>query len=206
MKVFSEQECPQGSDTWFELRKGVPTASRFDRILTARKMKISGQADGLIAELIGEKFSLITPENVEHYTNRAMRWGEECEAEARRWYSLETNGDVLQVGFCLTDDGRFGCSPDGLVGEDGGLELKCPQPKTQVEYLLANELPAEYKAQVHGALIVTEREWWDFLSYAPGLPPFVVRVTPNSYTRELRVALEMFWERYQESLARVKSF
>jgi hypothetical protein len=206
LKVYTAEECPQGSDTWFEVRKGIPTASRFDRILTPKKMKLSGQVDGLIAELIGEKFSLITPENVEHYTNRAMRWGEECEAEARRWYSLEVDEDVVQVGFCLTDDGRFGCSPDALVGKPGGLELKCPTPKVQVEYLLAGVLPDEYMAQVHGNLIVTEREWWDFVSYSPGLPPFRVRVVPNSYTRELRVGLEMFWEKFQEALARGKSF
>ena len=205
MKVFTAEECPQGSDTWFDLRKGVLTASRMGRILTPKTGKLSAQADGLINELIGEKLSLIPPEGVENYTNRSMRWGNICEAEARSWYAMERNLEVQQVGFLQTDDGRFGASPDGLVGEDGGLELKCPQSSTQVGYLLAGELPGDYRAQVHGSLIVSGRAWWDFLSYSPGLAPLLVRVVPDEYTRQLRVALEMFWEKYQEALARVKS-
>lgn len=201
MKII---ECQQGSPEWFEARKGIPTASRFSKILTPKTLKLSASADDLICELIGERMSLIPPEGADAFMNRAMRWGTECEAEARAWYAMEADMDVRQVGFVLTDDGRIGASPDGLVGDDGGLELKCPQASTQVAYLLAGELPAEYKAQVHGALIVTNRKWWDFLSYHPGLPPLLIRVFPDEYTVVLMEALDHFYARYQAALARVR--
>jgi len=202
MKII---ECEQGSSEWFEARKGVPTASRFGMVLTAKTMRLSAQADELINQLIGEKLSLIPPEGVEHFTNRAIRWGEQTEDEARAWYSLETNHDVQQVGFCLTDDGRFGCSPDGLIGDDGVLELKCPQAATQVSYLLAGGLPSEYRAQCAGALIVTGRPWLHFVSYSPGLPPLLVKVQRDEYVEKLAAALEEFHIRYQDALERITS-
>jgi len=78
---------------------------------------------------------------IEAYTSRAMQDGIDMEPEARACYSFLAGGEVKQVGFCLSDDGRFGCSPDGLVGDDGGLELKCPLPKTHIKYLVEGELP-----------------------------------------------------------------
>ncbi len=80
------------------------------------------------------------------------------EAEAVAWYELQRDVTVQRVGFVLRDNEKVGASPDGLVGEDGGLELKCPLPKTQVARLLDGELPAEYRPQVHGALLVTGRQ------------------------------------------------
>ena len=133
--------------------------------------------------------------------NQAMKWGVETEAEARNWYSMETGIDVLEVGACETDDGRFICSPDGLCGEDGGCEIKCPSAATQVKYLLAGTLPDEYRVQVHGSLVVTSREWWDFLSYAPGLPPFVLRVHPDAFTTLLAKALHQWYDQFQATLA-----
>ena len=200
--VFYDVE--QGSDSWFELRKGRPTASNFKRILTP-KGKLSAQADDYIAEIIGERFSLIPPEHVESYTNRSMRWGAITEEEARRFYCMERGTEVTNGGFCMDDEDRFGASPDFLVGEDGAGELKCVQPGTQVRYLLDGVLPPEHFPQTHGHLIVTGRKYVDWLSYCPGLPPLLIRVVPSAYTRELRVALEIFWEKYQSALARVKS-
>jgi len=197
-------DVQQGSEEWFLLRKGVPTASRFDMILTAKTLKPSTQQDALICNLIGEKLSLIPPEGVENFTNRAMDWGRHCEEEARRWYCLERNVDVTNGGFCLTDDGRFGASPDSLIDSDGGcLELKCPQANTQVKYLLTGTLPPEYAAQCHGHLIVTGRKYCDFLSYSPGLPPLLVRVVPDDFTKQLRIALEVFHEKYAATLKRL---
>lgn len=197
MKFF---DVEQGSDSWFELRKGVPTASEFGRILPPKTRKPGAGARSYIEQLVGERFAIHHPERVENYTSRAMRWGAESEAEARRWYCLEHNANVTNGGFCMTDDGRFGASPDFLVGDDGCGELKCPLPATQVGYLLGDGLPEEYVAQVHGHLIVTGRDYCDFLSYCPGLPKLLVRVTPDEYTQALRVELELFWDRYQEAL------
>lgn len=196
MKIF---ECKQNSPEWWELHRGRATASSFHKILTAKTQKLSSQCNELICELIAQEATLGPIQGPEVMT-RPMERGIDIEPEARRWYEMERGLDVREVGFCLTDDGRFGCSPDGLVGEEGGLELKCPLLKTHVGYLTGpKEIPGEYKAQVHGCLIVTEREWWDFLSYAPGLPPFMLRVVPDSFTHELRVALEIFWSNYQEA-------
>lgn len=197
-------ECEQGSMEWFQARRGIPSASNFDRIITPKTGKLSAQADDYICELIGELNTPYLPEWAENYTNKAIRWGEQTEQEARDWYTVDTGNQVRQVGFCTTDDARFGCSPDGLIGEDGGLELKCPQPKTHTAYLLKGGLPDEYRPQVHGALFVTGRPWWDFASYSPGLPPLLVRVVPDDYTRALADALENFHLRYSAALEKVR--
>jgi hypothetical protein len=196
-------DCKQGTLEWLQARRGIPTASQFDRILTPKTMKLSAAADDYICELIGDMLRL-TPPAAEGYLSPAVQHGIETEAEARRWYSLEADADVQQVGFVLSDDGRFGCSPDGLVGDDGGLELKCPQPKHQIKYLLAGTLPDEYRAQVHGSLIVTGRAYWSFASYCPGLPPLLLRIEPDEYTARLREALDQFHTRFQAMLAKFR--
>lgn len=164
-------------------------------------MMLSAQAESYICRLIGDKYSLeYPPVTVE---TAAMKRGTQLEPEARSYYEMDRGLDVEQDGFCMTDDGRFGCSPDGLVGIDGGLELKCPSPSTHVSYLLEGVLPSEYKAQVHGSMIVTGRAWWDFMSYCPGLPPLLIRVGPDDYTEKLRTALEAFWLRLIEADAKI---
>jgi putative phage-type endonuclease len=201
---MKEFDVEQGSSEWHDLRKGVITASRMGRILTPKTLKLSAQADDLAAELIGEKLSLIPEEGAENFTNRAMRWGSFCESEARNWYAMERNANVRQIGFCLSDCGRWGASPDGLIDPDGVLELKAPQPNTMVKWLLAGEVPPEHLMQCHGALLTTGRAWIDFLAYCPGIPGLLVRIEPNELTEALRVALEAFYEKYQFALEKVK--
>ncbi len=195
----------QASSEWFELRKGVPTASRFNMILTPKTGKPSAQQETLINQLVGETLSLIPEEGIENATTHPMRWGVRCEEEARRYLSLHLNEDITNGGFCLTDDKRFGSSPDGLIGQDGVIEIKCPQPETQVGYLLKDdELPPEYRWQVQGHLLVTGRPYCLFVSYCPGLAPLVVRVEPNDDTKRLAAALEEFHAKYVATLKRVK--
>lgn len=189
-------ECVQYSDLWWEARIGIPTASQFKRIVTPSKLAVSASADGYINELIAARLHFDPPVMSERPMNAAMRHGVDTEPDARNWYAFDRGVDVQQVGFCTTDDGRFGASPDGLVGEDGGLELKCPQLDTQIGYLRDGVLPHEYVLQVHGSLIVTGRAWWDFLSYCPPAPAFLVRVTPDQFTERLAAALEDFHDRY----------
>lgn len=186
-------DCVQGTPEWFEAKRGVPSASNFDRILTPKTCKPSSAQQGLIFELIAD-IARIGPPPVS-YTNDDIRRGLELEPVARSFYLMERGllaEDIKQVGFVLTDDRRFGCSPDSLVGEDGLLELKCPKLEVQAEYLWTGELPATYKCQVHGQLIVTGRKWVDFMSYSPGLDPFLIRVTPDEFTAKLREALDLF--------------
>ena len=110
---------------------------------------------------------------------------------------MENEVEVVQVGLCISDCGRWGASPDGLVGDDGLVELKNPLGKTQVERLLTLEpkLPTAYIQQVQGQLFVTERSWCDFVSYVPGLPLFVLRVYRDSiFCDKLEAALIEFCE------------
>jgi hypothetical protein len=189
----------QYSPEFWEIRKGIPTASCFDRILTPKKGELSSQADDYAAELIADIACLSPPFFTERSGHtEAMRNGINCEPEARRFYEFERGVTVTNGGFCLTDDGRFGASPDGLIGDDGALELKCPLLKTQAKYLIGKTLPTEYKVQVHGQLLVTGRKWVDFLSYSPGLAPLLIRVTPDAFTDKLSEALDQFWEIFME--------
>ena len=183
-------DCEQGSEEWLAARMGVPSASNFRKILPSN-MKLSTQAPGyrhtLLAELLGVRAEL--------YQNDAMKRGTELEPEARETYEFVTGATVEQVGFCWRDDGRIGCSPDGLIGEDGGLEIKCPMAHTHVAYLLRGECPHDYYPQVQGAMYVcgSGRQWWDFMSYYPGLPPMIVRVErDDEYISALGDALDDF--------------
>lgn len=201
--------CAQYSPEWWELRRGVPTASAFDRILTAAQMKPSAQQDDYIAELIAEKAQFVVPympaEMDGGYVNSEMEEGIRREPEARSWYAMERGVDLQQVGFVLSACGRFGCSPDALVGDEGGLELKNPSPKVHLRYLLKGTLPNEYKCQVHGSMIVARRLWWDFLSYCPGFAPLLIRVKRDDFTAALHEELERFHAKYVRTQAQVSA-
>jgi len=153
-------------------RLGCPSGSGFSKLITSTGKESTSRAsyvNGLIAEkVMGE-----IPET---YDNEWMARGRELEPDARAFYEFERGVTVQEVGFCKHDKYECGISPDGLVGPDGGLEIKCPAPSTHVKYFRAGKMPNEYKAQVQGCLWITERQWWDFLSYHPSLPPFLIRV------------------------------
>jgi len=165
-------DVKQGSQEWLDLRLGIPTASQFHRIITAKTLKPSAAAQEYIHELIAE-WALGEP--LDEDANSFMLRGSTLEQEAVDWYEFTTDRTIDRVGFCTTDDGRVGCSPDGLVGNSGGLEIKCPGVKNHIGYLVGS--PAEkYKAQIQGGLWVCEREWWEIISYNPELPQRLVRV------------------------------
>lgn len=193
----------QYSPDWWRLRCGYPTASAADRILTPTG-KLSAQARKYVAELIGDRCCLTPNFFTDRPVTRDMANGSNMEPEARRWYAMERpESRIQQVGFCVDASGRYGCSPDALVDDDGVCELKCPRLSTQVEYLEDGVLPSDYVPQCHMHLIVTGRKWVDFTSYAPGLPGFIVRLVPDSYTEKLRVALEDFHNLYQSAIKRI---
>lgn len=196
---------PQLSPDWWEAHRGKITGSAMNRILTPAKRKPSEQQKGLIYELIGQIMSPYPMGDGDGYVSKAMREGIMREPEARSWYALECNLEVQRVGFIESDCGRYGCSPDGLVGEEGGLELKCPTPPVHAEYLIEGTLPLAYMGQVHGSLIVTKRPWWDFVSYCHGMDPFRLRVTRDSFTDALEAELENFWVKLQAALEKVRA-
>ncbi len=191
-KVFA---FPQGSREWLNARKGLPTASRFSQIITPGRGDPSTSQEKLINELIAE--SLLPLENENAYVSEDMQNGMKLEAESRCCYELGyAEGPVTEVGFVLSDCSRYGGSPDALVGETGGVELKNPSAIVHVGYIRANVLPSEYKCQVHGYMTVTKRDHWDFFSYHRGLPPFRLRVERDAFTEKLAAELENFCAKY----------
>jgi hypothetical protein len=200
-------DCEQGTPEWFSSRLAHPTASAFSRILSPtgkRSTQMEAYANELVAEWITG-----TPGGYEEgggwQGSSHMERGTALEAEARAYYTLERGLDVVQVGHCLTDDGDAGCSPDGLVGDDGLVELKCPKPGTHIGYLLAGRLPTTYIPQVQGQLWVTGRAWCDFESYAPLLPPLLIRVPRDEeWISTFRDALNDFTALLDEKKARLR--
>lgn len=185
-------DCEQYTKIWWEAHRGRPSGSNFGKIITPKTAELSKSAVDYCYELVAELYDPLYGQ-VEGYVSAAMRNGTIMEPEARRYYEFERDCDVQQVGLCETDDGRFICSPDALVGEDGVLELKSPNYKTQIKYLTEGVLPPEYKPQCHGHMLVTSRKWCDFMSYTVGLPPLLIRVEPDEYTLALAECLEAFW-------------
>jgi hypothetical protein len=130
-----------------------------------------------------------------------MGQGSILEHEAVPWFEFTQEIKVERVGFCTTDDGRVGASPDGLIGEDGGIEIKCPQPEAHLRYLLEGELPKEYAAQVHGCMYVTGRKWWKFVSYSRQFPALVVHVErDDAIQASIRLALSNFLQKFDHKL------
>jgi len=162
----------QGTPEWLASRLGCPSGSGFDKLISAAG-KPSTQAEGYINQLIAE---IMTGETTSVHVTEAMQRGTSLEPMAREFYELASGNDVNEVGFCKHDTLQCGVSPDGLIGQDGGLEIKCPAPHTHIAYLRAGVLPTKYKQQVMGCMWITDRQWWDFVSYHESMPALIVRV------------------------------
>jgi hypothetical protein len=184
MKIYN---FDQGSTEWHGIRAGIPTTSEFSKIIKANG-STSDQVRNYSYQLVGERLLGRTEEG---FKSDWMNRGTEMESEARELYEFLTDTKVDQVGFFRREKPDCGCSPDGLISEDGGLELKCPKLSTHIKYLRIGKLPAEYHRQVHGSLFVTGRAWWDFMSYYPGIKPFIIRVYPDKiFMDSLHMAIE----------------
>ena len=165
MKII--ETCQQGSEEWLSLRLGKITASRVKDVLTkGRGTSLSKTSESYMMELIAE---ILTGKSKPFFENDAMRWGTETEPQARAMYAVNNDFvDVKEVAFVEHNE-QVGISPDGLVGDDGLLEIKCPNTTTQLKRALSDDYSADYKAQIQMQLWVTEREWCDFLSFDPRL-------------------------------------
>ena len=182
-------DCVQGSESWFQARLGIPTASEFATVLA--KGRSGGDSKGrrtYMLKLIGER---ITGEPAESYTNANMERGKIMEEEARNAYAFMSDSVLVPVGFIRNGD--KGCSPDSLVGGDGLLEIKTKLPHLQIDVLLRDEMPPEHMAQVQGQIWTAEREWCEFVSYWPKLPLFVKRIyRDEAYIKILSDAIDSF--------------
>lgn len=192
-------DVAQGSPEWHRARLGIPTASCFDKILTPKTLKPSASAETYMRTLLAEHFIGIPP-GME--PTGFMTRGVELEEYAARYYAFTNDADVRTVGFVTRDDGMVGCSPDRLVGVDGGLEIKCPSAAVHIGNLLAKDggVQIDYRLQIQGCLWLCQREWWDALSYHPDLPDATHRVNRDEdVINALRVAIDAFVD---EMLAR----
>lgn len=184
----------QGSEDWFQARLGIPTASMFSVVMA------QGSADEksltrsrYLYRLAGE---IITGMPAETFETAAMRRGKEMEGQAREAYAKKTGRELKLVGFIRNFDGlkRCGASPDALIGFNGGLETKTMKPELLIPLLEkgARMLP-EHRAQVHGNMMVSERDWWDLSVFYPKMPPYIVRVERDeTFIRQIHAEVEKF--------------
>ncbi len=182
-------DCDQNSEEWREARMGIPTASEFSTVMAkGRDGGSSVTRRTYMLKLAGE---ILTGEPMESYSNAHMERGKVMEDEARDLYAFMQDVDPVRVGFIR--NGQKGCSPDSLIGNNGGCEIKTKLPHILLEVMLKDELPAEHRAQVQGSMWVAEREWWDFVAYWPKLPLFVKRVyRDEAYISKLASAVDAF--------------
>jgi putative phage-type endonuclease len=168
----------QRTDEWYKARLGKVTASRVADVVAKTKSGYSTSRANYMAELICER---LTGAKGESYMSAAMQWGVDQEPRARAAYEAETGALVTEIGFTPHGDmGATGASPDGLVDNDGLVEIKCPITATHLETLLTETVPSRYITQMQWQMACTGRKWCDFVSYDPRLPDgmelFVKRV------------------------------
>jgi len=168
----------QQSEAWFEARCGKVTGTRFKSLMMGESTQ--GYKD-LITNIACE---IITGKMEETYSNALMEQGLETEPEARKEYESIFGVEVATVGFVMRDeDDKYhewiGISPDGILPDNGMIEIKCPLARTHLEYIEANKLPSEYRYQVQGQLFVSGFDYCDFMSYVNGMKPFIVHVLPD---------------------------
>lgn len=161
-------EIIQGSPEWLAIRCGKITASRVADLMARTKTGYGASRANYMAELICER---LTGQPAERFTNAAMQWGTETEPQARAMYEFISGVNVDQVGFVPHGTiASFGASPDGLIGDDGMVEIKCPNSATHIETLLNGSVDGKYNTQMQAQMACTGRKWCDFVSFDPRLP------------------------------------
>lgn len=199
MKIL---DCKQGSLEWHEARCGIPTASEFASVMS----KGRGNAESktrrtYMMKLLAEK---ITGQIASYGNSVHMERGHLMEPKARDAYTFKAGRVVKQVGFIR--NAIAGYSPDGLVGDDGAIEIKSKLPHLHLDVMLKGEMPSEHKAQVQGGLWVSQRKWCDFVSYCPGLPMFIKRVERDiEYIDKLSTAVAEFVNQMRELEERIEA-
>lgn len=203
MKII---DAPQGSAAWLQARCGVPSASRYAAIMATIKSGEAAERRNYRVDMVVER---LTGRPLDGFTTPAMKQGTEREPFARMAYEARTGNIVQEVGFCLHDVLATGASPDGLIGDDGGLEIKCPERAAHLRYLQQDAEPPEYTWQIQGGMWITGRQWWDFVSYQPDFPEhlqlIVRRIERNEEAiKKLAAEVERFLGEIEAELERVQ--
>lgn len=186
MKII---ECNQRSATWFQAHCGIVTASSMTAVMAyTQKGEPKAERKTYFRQKLAELLTGIAIQD--NYVSREMLEGIEKEPLGISAYEHQERTMVEAVGFALSDDvERLGCSPDGLVGEDGGVEGKCPKPGTHLQYVLDGCIPEIYLPQIKTCVFVTGRKWWDFFSFSPEVPKplqlMVIRYERNQADMDL---------------------
>ncbi len=203
MTLTEYPDLLQGTQEWLYARLGMVTASVVGQLVTAKTIKPASNDDsrGLTALLVAER---LTGYSDPVFVSADMWRGTEEEPRARDKYA-ETNGvDVRELGFMVRseDDWRLGYSPDGLVGDDGLIEIKAPRAKTHLRTILSGEVPAHHIAQIQAGLLVSGRDWCDFVSWCGGMPMFTRRVVPDQrWFDAITAAVQQFEQTAAEMVA-----
>jgi len=176
-------EIIQGSPEWFEVRRGKVTASRVPDLVARTKSGWGASRVNYMAELIAER---LTDTTATSFSNAAMQWGTETEPQARAAYEFRHDCDVTEVGFVEHPRvAMSGASPDGLIGDAGLVEIKCPNTATHIDTLMGQSVPSKYIIQMQWQMACTGREWCDFVSFDPRMPEsmrlFVKRVARDEH-------------------------
>lgn len=196
-------DIPQMGDEWFQAKLGVPSASHFDLIITTNG-KPSKSSERYMYQLAYER---ITGNRASTFSNYDTRRGIENEPIARNLYELMHGVDVKQVALCYKNEQKlYGCSPDGLIDPDGGLEIKDARPEVQIARLLEGWPLSNHFQQIQGSIFITEKTWWDRMSHCPGLLPLIHRYyRDDKFCAALKVELDEFCERLDEIEAKLRS-
>jgi putative phage-type endonuclease len=187
--------APQRTDDWLKERCGCATASRFADIMARIKAGEAATRRKYRIQVVTER---LTGRPTPSYQNAAMMWGVQTEPEARMAYEAERGVIVHETGFIKHPTIEWcGASPDGIIADDGMLELKCPESTTHLEWMESGKAPPEHMPQIQGQMAVTGRQWVDFASYDPrfpeGLQLFIVRVPrDDAYIKELEAGVSAF--------------
>jgi len=161
-------EIIQGSDDWFNARLGKITASRVADVIAKTKSGYSASRANYMAQLIAET---LTGNKADSFSSAAMQWGTETEPQARNAYQFLTDSEVLEIGFVDHPTVIMaGASPDGIISDDGLVEIKCPNTATHIDTLLKKKVPNKYITQMQWQMACTNRQWCDFVSFDPRMP------------------------------------
>lgn len=196
----------QGDGEWLKLRIGRVTASDLHRLVDSKFELRTGETPKTL--LYEKAAEAIRGQPLPGFHSWVTDQGQELEDEARRWVAFHFDAlhRFQRVGFVETDHGLFGCSPDALLDDDGGLELKCPQAVSHIRYLVEQRLPLEYVQQVHGSLYATGRQWWKFVSFNRNFKAFVITVQRDEeICAKIEKAVAAFAAKLQAAVAQLRT-
>jgi putative phage-type endonuclease len=200
----------QRTEEWYQARLGKATASNYDKIMAgSRYAGWRNYKAELVAErLTGKRYAELTGRD---FTTFEMQWGTDNEPLARLFYSLVTKNRVEETGFWEHTTLAAGASPDGLIDEDGTLEIKCPSTATHIETLRTQKVPNQYYAQVQGQMWITGRKWAHFVSFDPRLPEnarIIIIDVPRdeAYIARLEATITQFLEEVDREYEFVKNY